>query len=60
MKRTPAERRLLARLRLVRMDMRREGKLLLTGYRVTSSAHTDVARTWARYDYTPPSMREPA
>lgn len=55
-----ATRRTLARLRLVRMEMRREGRLVLQGKAVTSAASTDVAKVWAAYGYTPPSQRRVA
>lgn len=54
-----ATRKTLARLRLCRMHMRKEGKLVLQGKQVTNAASTDIRKTWAMYDYTPPSeLRE--
>ena len=58
--RDPATRRTLARLRLVRMDMRRENKLALQGRAITCAASTDVAKTWRLYDWAPPSQRRVA
>lgn len=46
-------RRTLARLRLQRMAMRREGKLLTQGHRITPSAATDVRATWAKHGWEP-------
>lgn len=43
----------LARLRLCRMRMRREGKLLLTGYTPTRGSTVDVSQTWRRYGWRP-------
>lgn len=48
-------RRTLARLRLVRMVMRREGKLALQGRPVNLRA-TDVQQTWRARNWTPPSQ----
>lgn len=52
----PAVRRVLARLRAVRMEMRREGKLALQG-RALNLRSTDVQATWRLYDWAPPSQR---
>lgn len=52
----PAVRRVLARLRLARMELRREQKHVLQNTRqFTCSASTDVLRTFRMYDFTPPS-----
>ena len=48
----PAVRRTLARLRLVRMEMRREGKLALQGKPV-NLREADVQKLWRLYDWTP-------
>ena len=53
----PATRRTLARLRLVRMELKREGKHVLQGRAITCAASTDVAKTWRLYDWAPPSQR---
>lgn len=50
-------RRTLARLRLVRMAMRAEGKLLTQGWPITPSANTDVRRVWDRYGWIAPSIQ---
>lgn len=44
----PACRRTLARLRAVRMAMRRAGKLATQGRPLTSAAKTDVRKTFRR------------
>lgn len=48
----PATRRTLARLRLARMHLRRQGKLTLAGAPVTWR-ETDVRATWMRAGWKP-------
>lgn len=48
----PAVRRTLARLRLCRMQMRRQGTLALVGAPVNLRV-ADVAQTWKRYGWMP-------
>lgn len=51
----PAVRRTLARLRLVRMQMRRAGTLALAGAKVNLRT-ADVARTWRKAGWTAPTI----
>lgn len=55
--RTREQRRVLARLRLVRMEMKREGKHVLQSRKAfTDAASTDIAATFRLYDWAPPSQ----
>jgi hypothetical protein len=58
----PAVRRTLARLKWAYRAMRREDRLVLQGRKkFTDAAATNVAKTFGRYDWTPPStLREEA
>jgi len=53
MTRTNDVRRTLARLRLVRMRMRRQGALVLQGRPVSNAACTDVQLTWFAHGWRP-------
>lgn len=55
----PAVRRTLARLRLVRMQMRAAGTLALAGATVDLAA-ADVTRTWRRHGWAPVKRRRVA
>lgn len=51
----PAVRRTLARLRLVRMQMRYRGALALSGAPVNLRV-ADVAQTWRKHGWTAPTI----
>ena len=53
MKRTPEQRRVLARLRLVRMRLRRKGKLSLRGYTAPIYSDVSVQRLWREHGWLP-------
>jgi hypothetical protein len=52
-KHTPAERHTLARLRLCRIKLRHEGKLMLDGYIPPEHSDGSVQRIWRSYGWLP-------
>jgi hypothetical protein len=56
----PACRKILARLRLRRWQMRREGiRLAMDGAPVTPASKTDVRITWKRHGWRRPAGKRP-